>query len=343
MSNATVERFVAFMDGLFERRHPHTELQKFIFGDNQNETFKVYTSLSKAIEHWLPRCVTTLVDFKRIEKDLMVIQPIVYKHPSSYHTMIKCAYELSDIDVEMRAYINKSVNLTQKQKEYYTMVACRKIETKLQHQFKFKPKDVLAYIQKHKKTDDLFKMGILLELSLGIRSIDLLNDQIMTACVSQCGSYVMVSGHSKTRSQEDMDASKKERRVQPIGLSPQEVCDMLEEYRRLNQPMLDKIEQTFAHELALRKNLPRRRMQFVSQKLAKFRNRKLNTTLQKTFPLHEPNARKLTTHVMRALHANLAFHLQNTQNDHIDVFLKRELAHCSFSSVVNYKSVQLVD
>jgi hypothetical protein len=341
MSNTTVERWSAFMDGLFRRQQPHTELQRIMFGpDDPSLHFKVFRSLSKAIEHWLPKCITSLLEFKEIELDLMTLQPIVYKHPSSYHTMIKCAFELADIDPDMRSYINHKVNLTKKQKEYYTMIATKKIETKLQYPYQFKPDDVLEYIQNHKKTQNMFVMGILLELSLGIRSIDLLNEQIMTASVSQCGAFLMVRGHSKTRCEEEMLASKTERKVKPIGLTAIEAYDMLQEYRLLNQPMLDKIETTFAHELARR--LPRRRLQFLTQKLAKIRNRKLNTTLQKTFPLHEPNARKLTTHVMRALHANLAYYLHNTDNLHIDLFMKRELCHSSFGSIVNYKSVELI-
>ena len=341
MSNTTTERFSAFMDGLMRRQFSHTELQKIMFGPvDPTAYFRVFSSLSKAIEHWLPKCVKTLLDFKFIEEDLMIIQPIVYKHPSSYHTMIKCAYELAEIDVEMRAYINKTINLTQQQKQYYTMLATRKIETKLQHPFKFKADDVLEYIQNHKKTQNMFLMGILLELSLGIRSIDLLSEQIMTASVSQCGAFLMVRGHSKTRCEEDMLASKRERKVRPVGLSATEAYDMLQEYRRLNEPMLAQIETTFAHELARRP--PRRRLQFLTQKVAKKRNRGLNTTLQKTFPLHEPNTRKLTTHVMRALHANLAFHLHNKDDLHIDLFMKRELCHSGFGSVVNYKSVELI-
>jgi hypothetical protein len=341
MSSNTVERFSAFMNGLFRRDKPHTELQRIMFGpDDPTVEFKVFRCLSKAIEHYLPKCVTSLSDFKSIELDLMTLQPIVYKHPSSYHTMIKCAFELADnIDADMRSYINNRVNLSKKQKEYYTMLSTRKIETKLQHPYKFRPEDVLEYIQSQKKTENMFLMGVLLELTLGIRSIDLLNDQIMTASVSNCGSFLMVRGHSKTRCEEDMLASKQERKVQPIGLTATEAYDMLQEYRRVNQPMILQIETTFAHELARRP--PRRRIQFLTQKVAKKRNRGLNMSL-KTFPLYEPNGRKLTTHVMRALHANLAYYLHNTDNLHIDLFMKRELCHSSFGSVVNYKSVELI-
>jgi hypothetical protein len=208
------------------------------------------------------------------------------------------------------------------------------LSTRLTNPLEFSLDSVLAVIRDNVDTDIFAHCGILLELGLGCRSVDLLNPSVMHLAISSNPLMVTMTGHSKIRSDALWEEVKQQtREVQPVGLTPQEALDMLTRYR----VGLPEIIASFEPPSSL---TPLQRLQFINNRLSLRFAGRLASAARQLFPDQAARGGKFGSHTFRALHANMSYALHGAGQSE-DVFFKQRLQHADFGSVCNYKTVRL--
>jgi hypothetical protein len=250
----------------------------------------------------------------------------------------------------MREAVHNTVKQTFDQKLAQADANPSTLEADLELPLCFTLEDVLAVIKLYTRDDAKHEeLGCSLELAVGSRSVDLLDDTILTVKVCQHDSTkVRLTGRSKHSQASAFDSNNQNYiEIVPVGLSPQEVCDVLARYRIPIEADREHIRAYNAVHLKQFEDRPRVHAQFLSRQLSRFYNRRLQNACMLAFP-REQAVRKSTTgknigsHTLRALHVNCAYALHGNSSS-MDVFMKNRLQHASYGSIPNYKRVKLVD
>lgn len=208
------------------------------------------------------------------------------------------------------------------------------LATRLTNPLEFNLESVLAVIRDNVDSDIFAHMGIILEVCLGCRSVDLLNPSVMHLSLSSNLLMLEMTGHSKIRSDAIWEEVKQQtREVQPVGLTPQETLDMLSRYR----VGILEIIASFEPPSSL---TPLQRLQFINHRLSLRFAGRLASAARQLFPEQSERGGKFGSHTCRALHANMSFSLYGAGQSE-DVYFKEQLQHSDFGSVCNYKTVRL--
>jgi hypothetical protein len=304
-------------------------------------------AIGTCIRHLVGKYVINKKQFLEIIPLVLALQKYINGRQSQYLSDMKAAFHANKKPKTMLDEVDKVMRQSAEQKEQQAELFPSNLDVDLEAPLEFKLADVLAVIERYKKSIVHADWGIALELALGTRSIDVLDDTVMKLKVSPVdSSKVVITGHSKHRTDAAFAANMDDSiTITPVGMTPVEAVDLLRKYRQPVAAQRAHIRTTFATHVKEFNGNPRKIAQFESHKLSLIYNAKLAAAAQRGFPEQallrkNEKSKNLTSHFMRALHGNAAYALFG-QGRSMDVFLRDRLQHAGFGSIQNYKRVAI--
>lgn len=304
-----------------------------------------FAAFGISIRHLLAKYVTTRLHLTRVEQQLKDLGPYMHSreshHLSSLTKALLVGTELLPDELFEDA-VRKTFKQTLKQKDAQAESVPDNLEKKLLSPILFDVSNVFSIMEHYQNTEDVGILGILLELALGTRSIDLMMPDIMTCKLHPTNHLMLcITGCSKARNEEQWVHSKqKTLEIQPLGLPAPDVLKMLDTYRSILKPVVDE----YKADKTLRFLTELQQLHSVTTRVAHFMSKKLSNAAMKMFPTEYSFAmeskRTFSSHVFRALHANLSYYIHG-ENQVEEMFFKARLNHSGYGSILNYKGVGL--
>lgn len=306
----------------------HLALIRSMFPD------EVDTGFGSSLRRIVSEHVTTVDDLWIIPR-LKSLAPYVAASESMYFSLMHRAMTRLFLDNKSEAFLTacrEAWRQTAEEKLAERRQGPNTLSARLTNPIEFDLTTVLSCLRDNVDSEVFAHQGVLLELALGCRSIDLLNPFVMTCSSNQTS--CMLTGHSKVRGEAQWEEAKQTvLEVTPVGLLPDEAQRMLARYRQ----GLPELIASFQPPTSL---TPLQRMQFINQRLSlKFTNR-LAQAARQLFPEQAARGGKFGSHTFRALHCACSYNLHGAGQAE-DVFFKTRLQHADFGSVSNYKTVRL--
>lgn len=282
--------------------------------------------------------VTTLDDLHIIPR-LKSLAPYIAASESMYFSLMHRGMTRMYLDTKSEAFLTAcrlAWRQTAEEKLAERRTGPNTLSTRLTNPIEFQLDSVLAILRANVDSEVFAHMGVLLELALGCRSIDLLNPQVMQ--LESHGTVCILTGHSKVRGDAQWEEAKQTvLEVTPVGLLPEEAQRMLTRYRQGLPSIIASF--TVPDELT-----PLQQMQFVNNRLSLKFAGQLAQAARQLFPDEAERVRstggKFGSHTFRALHCACSYNLHG-QGQAEDCFFKTRLQHADFGSVANYKTVRL--
>ena len=307
------------------------------------------SGIGTRLRYLVSRYVLTVDDLIRTVTPLKALQPWINTAQSQFYSDFKAAMTRTFLDAKDADFIGCATALwvqTPLQKEEQRAAIPTHLEARLDEPIDFDLDHTIRVMRESADTDSFAVMAILLELALGSRSVDLINEEVMTLRLHDTDQTMVVrTGRSKVRSDEQWAIVKEATLdVKPIGLTPVECVAMLSRFREGIPAIVDELRKVHVVEMAGMTQL--HALQFINSKLSVRFSERFHVAARRLFPeqaaFAESKGRKFTTHVFRALHCNMAYSLHGEGRSE-DNFLKSRLQHVGYGSVVNYKTVRVVD
>lgn len=270
------------------------------------------TGLGGRLRHLVGKYVLTTDDLELVEHLLKQLHPYINSAQSLYYSKMKAAMTRSFLSFKDEAFLAAASLCwvqTPAEKASQRQVIPDRLDERLESPIEFDLQDVLLVVQANKETIHSADMGILLELALGCRSIDLLRSEIMELSLHDTDpEMVVLTGHSKVRSDEQWELTKSGSiDLHPVGLTPAECVRMLGLYRTLIPQVVAAI--TEVHKDDLHDLTDLQAMQFVNNKLTVRYAEGLRAAARRCSPssctVHQPSVLDACLSGLACQHGNL--------------------------------------
>ena len=192
-------------------------------------------------------------------------------------------------------------------------------------------------------------MGVCLEHMVGTRSIDLINEELMTIKIDpENKKKLLITGHSKVRNDEKLrDALASPRSFFPVGGSPQEVLDLLQRYRKITAVDVRHIKDKYQDQIYELTGI--QQTHFINRKLSQYYNKDLVNSISNWYPEQAAIAAQriprqhFGSHIARALSVQLSIFENMKPDGSPDIYMRDHLQHAGFGSAPHYKQVKFIE
>jgi len=329
---------------------------------SEKEQYGLCQGVGSCLVHLFSRYITTVPELIQILPLIREIQPYCYANEAFYLSKIKSAfYEPQwDKSKSFLKKVNKLFVQTSEEKRNEAAAPDAALEFRVENPLQFDLPIFLADIRRAydlgMESHDQAMLGIALEAAIpGTRSIDLINEDIMSFSYDpEDSSSILVSGHSKIRTEQQWKAlkSEKPKKIKLLALNADEVLAAIEKYRQMVAPTIAHVEKANASHLKQFEKGSLKRTQQINAFVGRKLNADLGKAMKEAFPIQAAQAsaqrppkgkRKFASHEARAAASMASYELfGRPAGKSIDLYMKTALNHSNTGSVLNYKGVSFL-
>ena len=323
----------------------YMKLIKSTFPEEEEAYGTNCSAIGMCMRHLFSRYITTMKQLKDIAPLIKRLGVFIAASEAQYFFDVRVALKKGKKSGAFELLADKLFKQSKDEKEEEQRLNPGNLEARLQKPLFMPLVETLAVMQANADTDDMGKLGWILEGAVGTRSIDLMNPEVATITLNPDNKEeLLIKGHSKVRTEALWEKVKNTVAVvRPVALTAQQVVDGLERYRRHTAVDIAFINKSNADALSKLNGLAR--LQFVNEKLSAIWNNKLSEAAKLLFPVVAKEAaeqkRPFASHVARAFHANASYQLYGN-GELENTYFKRALQHSNYGSIVNYQQLRVV-
>lgn len=329
---------------------------------SEREQYGLCQGVGSCLVHLFSRYISTVPELTQILPLIREIQPYCYSNEAFYLSKIKSAF--------FEPQWNKSKSFLKKVNKLFVQTSEEKrneqsgpdaalefrVENPLQFELPVFLADIRRAYDKAMATDDQAMLGISLEAAIpGTRSIDLINEDLMSFSKDPADdTVILVSGHSKVRTEAQWKALKAEKakKIKILALNADEVLAGIQKYRAMVAPTIAHVEKANASHLKQFEVGSLKRTQQVNAFVGRKLNADLGVAMKQVFPVQAAQAkaqqppkgqRKFASHEARAAASMASYELfGRPAGKSLDLYMKTSLNHSNTGSVLNYKGVSFL-